>query len=235
MSESTTNDETYQRIQSQIAHDMAPVKRLSSVWLRAAFVLPYALIALATLLIVLGLRADAGDLSPQVLWGLGSLQLLFAFFVFCIALKHAVPGETVGMRVWLSLPLLALLVITAVAQWTHLVSPMEIPGERVLTYGMACFGLTFLFGLVPLVVGLWLLSRGLTLRPRVAGLLIGLGGGLLAEAVYRMHCPFSNLSHVLPWHGGAVLLLGLMGLFAGIYWETRELRQWERRHRSSRS
>jgi hypothetical protein len=234
MSELTNNDETFQRIRSEIAHDMRPVRRLSSGWLRALFVLPYALLALVLLLLVTGLRSDSQDLGLEVLWGLGFLQLLSAYLIFSVALRQAVPGDAVNPKFWLASPALALLVPMVVAIWTYMESPLEIPAERVLGYGLACFSLTSLLGVLPLVIGLWLLSRGLPLRPRVAGLLTGLGGGLLAEAVYRMHCPYSHLSHVLPWHGGAVLLLGLVGFCSGVLWENRRLRQWQDQHRSLR-
>ena len=232
--EPMSNDETFQRIRSEIAQDLRPVKRLSSGWLRALFILPYAFFALAVLLLALGLRSDSENLGPGVLWGLGFLQLMVAYFIFYIALRQAVPGEAVGPRVWLAFPAIILLVQMVVAMWTYRYSPLEIPSERVLPYGLACFSLTSLFAVVPLVIGLWLLSRGLALRPRVAGLLTGLGGGLLAEAVYRMHCPFSQLTHVLPWHGGAVLMLGLVGFCSGVLWEALRLRRWEEQHRSLR-
>ena len=84
MSETTSNDETFKKIRSEIARDLEPVRRLSSVWLRAVFVWPYALVALGALLIVLGLRSDARNLGPEILWGLGFLQLLFTYLVFAV-------------------------------------------------------------------------------------------------------------------------------------------------------
>lgn len=232
MSGLTSNEETFQRIRSEIAHDMQPVKRLSPGWLRALFVLPYALLALAGVVLVLGLRSDSHSLGLEVLWGLGLLQLLLAYFIFYVALRQAVPGDAVSREVWLASPALVLVTQMVVAMWTYQYSPLEISSEHVLGYGMACFCLTSLLGFLPLVIGLWLLSRGLPLRPRIAGFLAGLGGGLLAEAVYRMHCPYSHLSHVLPWHGGAVLFLGLVGFCSGVWWENRRLRQWENQHQS---
>lgn len=234
MSGPMSNDETFHRLRSEIARDLRPVKRLSSGWLRALFVLPYALLALAVLLLALGLRSDSQNLGPGVLWGLGLLQLMAAYMIFHVALQQAVPGDAVSPKVWLASPVLVLVVQAVVAMWTYRNSPLKVPSEQMLAYGMACFSLTSLLGFLPLVIGLWLLSRGLPLRPRVAGLLTGLGGGLLAEAVYRMHCPFSHLSHVLPWHGGAVLMLGLVGFASGVLWETRRLRHWEKQHNSRR-
>ena len=51
-----------------------------------------------------------------------------------------------------------------------------------------------------------------TERPRLVGLAAGLGCGGVADAVFGLHCPFSTLAFVAPWHTGGVALCGLAGL-----------------------
>jgi hypothetical protein len=231
MSASASKDETFDRIRSEISRDLNPVRPMSSGWIRALFVLPYFVLALAFLLLVLGLRSDAEELGGEVLWGLAAIQLLAAYSIFTVALRQAVPGNAVGPAGWLSIPLLVIVTQVGVALWTYRCSPLDVPSGRVYTYGLACFSMMTLFGVVPVAMAFWLLARGLPLQPRVAGLLTGLGSGLAAEAVYRMHCSYSHWSHILPWHGGAVLFLGLVGFYCGFLWEKRRLRQYENYHR----
>ncbi len=220
------NDETFDRIRSRIASDLRPVKPLRRDWIRSLFVIPYALAGLGVLLLSLGLRRDAQELGPEILWGLAVLEFLAAYLIVFVALRQAVPGNTTSPRVWVGLPLLALALQSGVAWWSYQSSPLPVPPGQTLRYGMACFGLMSVFGLVPLALSLWLLSRGLPLRPRIAGLLAGFGGGLVAEAIYRSHCPYSNLNHVITWHGGAILMLGLMGFCCGVWWESLRARRW---------
>ena len=90
-----------------------------------------------------------------------------------------------------------------------------------------CFGRISALGVPPVILVLWLLSRGLPLRPKVAGLLAGIGGGLVSESVYRLSCGMSNPAHIVPWHTGAILVMGLFGLIAGMWWERRQLQSWQ--------
>lgn len=225
-----SKDETFDRLRLEISRDLKPVRPLSSAWVRVLFLVPYALLALAVLLLVSDLRADAPELGPEILWGLATLQLLVAYLVFSIALRQAVPGDTAGSKPWLGFPALVLGVQFGVAMWTYRYSGLVVPPERVVTYGLVCFGMMAVIGLAPLAGGLLLLSRGLPLKPRLAGLVSGFAAGLLAEAVYRTHCSFSQWSHIVPWHGGAVVLLGLAGFWAGLLWDERRLREWRTRH-----
>jgi hypothetical protein len=204
---------------------------MATAWVRALFLLPYTVLALALLLLVIGLRSDAQDLGGEILWGLAALQLLVAYLILLFALRQAVPANAVSPMVWLSLLFLVIVMQTGVAFWTYRYSPLDVPPDRVYLYGLACFSMMFFFGVVPLAITIWLLIRGLPLRPCIAGLLAGFGSGLVAEAVYRTHCSYSHLSHVLPWHGGAVLALGLVGFYCGFLWEKRRIRQYEHNHR----
>jgi hypothetical protein len=205
---------------------------MASGWVRALFLVPYALLALVFLLLVFGLRPDAEDVGGEVLWGFAVLQLLAAYSIFIVALRQAVPGSAVGPSAWFSVFLLILVMQVGVALWTYRQSPLDVPSDRVYTYGLACFSMMSLLGFVPAAIAFWLLGRGLPLRPRVAGVLAGLGGGLVAESVYRTHCAYSHWTHILPWHGGAVLLLGLVGFYCGVLWEKRRLRRYEHEHSS---
>jgi hypothetical protein len=38
---------------------------------------------------------------------------------------------------------------------------------------------------------------------------------VLTDGVWHLICPYAELSHVLVWHGGAVLALAVFGWLAG--------------------
>jgi hypothetical protein len=95
--------------------------------------------------------------------------------------------------------------------------------------GAACLGMQGLVGVTALAVAAALIMRAVPLRAALAGSLAGTGTGLMAEGVWHLHCPVTHLAHVLPWHGSAILLLGLLGLWLGAAVERRESDRMEAR------
>ena len=51
----------------------------------------------------------------------------------------------------------------------------------------------------------------------------------MAVGVYHLDCPVTHLAHVLVWHGGAIVLLALLGLGFGLGLESLERRRMEAR------
>jgi hypothetical protein len=56
-----------------------------------------------------------------------------------------------------------------------------------------------------------LAARAYPTRPLLAGALLGLGGGLMADAGWRLFCHFSEPAHVLAAHLGGVLVATALG------------------------
>ncbi|HUQ88064.1 MAG TPA: NrsF family protein, partial [Vicinamibacterales bacterium] len=62
-----------------------------------------------------------------------------------------------------------------------------------------------------------LAARAYPTRPAIAGALLGLGAGLMADAGWRIFCHFSEPAHVLSAHLAAVLMSTLIGSLAARY------------------
>jgi hypothetical protein len=60
-----------------------------------------------------------------------------------------------------------------------------------------------------------LVARAYAVRPRWAGALGGAGVGVVTDGIWHLICPYADLSHVLVWHGGAVLALASFGWLVG--------------------
>ena len=56
-----------------------------------------------------------------------------------------------------------------------------------------------------------LAARAYPVRPVIAGAMLGLGGGLMADAGWRIFCHFSEPAHVLSAHLAAVVVSSLLG------------------------
>jgi hypothetical protein len=76
---------------------------------------------------------------------------------------------------------------------------------------MACFRTSVLAAAPILAASAFLTRRAFALRPVAAGILWGLGCGLIADAGLRLYCEFTSMPHVLLEHFGAVVFAMLAG------------------------
>ena len=220
-------DSSFERIRREVARDLKPVRPLRPAWASALIAFPVALFSLRLVLMVFGLRGDAAEIGATPLWIPASLMVGSAYAVLVLALIQQAPESTVSWAWWVALPLVAIVFQVGSAYWTLAHSGFG-PSMRWQMEAM-CFWRISILGLPPVILVLALLSRGLPLRPKVAGLLGGLGGGFISEGVYRLHCGMSHPGHIVPWHTGAVLVMGLLGLLAGMWWERQRLQSWAER------
>jgi len=224
-------DSSFENVRRQIAGDLSPVTPLRSGWTSALVAIPLTVFLLSLVLVIFGLRTDAPTIGTWALWGPATAMIAVAYGALVLALAQRSPETTVSWLWWTVLPVVAMAFQLAGAYWTYTNSaPLGPVGWR--TEAM-CFGRISLLGLPPVLAVLWLLSKGLPLRPRLAGLTAGIGGGLLSEGVYRLHCGVSHPTHIITWHTGAVLVMGIVGLLVGLWWERRRLDAWDSHHGAS--
>lgn len=80
--------------------------------------------------------------------------------------------------------------------------------------GIFCLTFGTLIGLfTALALVLWL-KRGAPASPTKAGLYTGVAAGAAGIFAVSLHCPHNDLIHIGVWHGGAVILSGLLGRLA---------------------
>lgn len=219
------HDSSFERVRDEISRTLEPVTPLRPAWMSALVAIPVALFLLSLVLVVYGLRSDAATIGGWALWGPASLMVGAAYAVLMLALVQRAPESTVSRMWWVALPLLAIGLQLGGSYWT--LAHSGLPGAVSWQTEAMCFGRITALGVPPVILVLWLLSRGLPLRPKVAGLLAGIGGGLVSEGVYRLSCGMSTPAHIVPWHTGAILVMGLFGLIAGMWWERRQLQSWQ--------
>ncbi len=223
-----TRNGSYERIRDEIARDLTPVTPIRPGWQTALVVLPLGLFLLSVVLLVLGLREDAPVIGAWPLWGPPSLLIGAAYGILVLALVQRAPESTTSWVWWAILPLVALGIQIGGAYWTLHYSGGLVVAEWQME--ARCFLGISLLGVPTLLLVLWLLSRGLPLRPKIAGLLSGLAGGLLTEGIYRLHCSMPpHPRHIVPWHTGAILMIGVLGLLAGLWWERQRARSFAAR------
>jgi hypothetical protein len=197
-------------LRDRLVADYGAVRALPSPWMRAMWLLPLAVIALIAAPIAFNVRQDAPRLGWLYLWGFSLLQCAIGFMVVAAALRESVPGRgwsRGALAVWLTVPI-AVVVVVTIASWQF--SPVLLRGRWWLVWGV-CFSGSAATALPVVALASVLAARAYPTRPALAGALIGLGAGLMADAGWRLFCHFSEPSHVLSAHLAAVIASAAIG------------------------
>ena len=197
-------------LRARLAADYQPVRALRAPWARALLILPLAIIALLAAPLVFDIRQDANRLGWMGLWGFSLMQSAVGFLVVAAALRESVPGRAWSrgaIALWLAIPIAAIITVTIVS-WE--VSPALVRRGWWFVWGL-CFSGSAATALPVVALGSVLAARAYPTRPALAGALIGLGGGLMADSGWRIFCHFSEPAHVLSAHLAAVVISAVIG------------------------
>jgi hypothetical protein len=197
-----------------IAQGLQPVRPLPPPSRRARVVAVVAVALLALTVAVLRIRGDAHELGLTLSWGATLVELAAGLVLAVVALRSAVPGRgpTTVRAAGLAAGAFVVQVAVGVATWAARGMPEGTFPPRT----MVCLVMEISLGLPALLVTVALIARAYTVRPRLTGVLAGTGAGILADGLQHLHCPISDLQHVLVWHGGGMVLLVLFGWCAGV-------------------
>lgn len=197
-------------LRARLAADYAPVRPMASPSVRVLSLVPFAVLSLVAAQAFFQMRVDATRLGWIGTWGASIAQMGVGLALIAAALKEAVPGRgwsRTAASLWLMLPL-CLIVAVTYASWD--LSPTRIRGSWLFVSSL-CFVGSAVGALPAVALGSVLAARAYPTRPALAGALLGLGGGLMADAGWRLFCHFSEPTHVLAAHLGGVLAATVLG------------------------
>ena len=197
-------------LRDRLAADYRPVRALPSPWVRAMWVMPLAIMALVAAPMAFNVRIDASRIGWIGLWGLSILQAAIGLSVVAAALRESVPGRSwsrPAIALWLSMPIV---VMIAVTMFSWEASRVALRREWWTVWGV-CFSGSAATALPVVALASILAARAFPTRPALAGALLGLGAGLMADAGWRIFCHFSEPSHVLAAHLAAVVMSTAIG------------------------
>ena len=203
-------------LRQAVTADMGPVTPLSPPGRRVLWAVPLALVLTVWTILYFGIR-DLEPVGPYLAWVPLGLQVILGLTLLLMALREAVPGMRVPRSVVFATGMVALVLHIAVNILIWLRYPMGY--DDFLSTWWQCFHYEFLLGVPFLVVVTYLAARALPVEPRMIGLLSGIGGGVVADASWRMVCPVSVPLHFLTAHLGAVVILGAFGYLVGAVFE----------------
>ncbi len=201
-------------LRARLAADYAPVRSLAPPWVRAWWCAPFALLALVAAPASFSVRQDAAALG-WLAWGASVAQLALGFAVIAAALRESVPGRAwsgPSAAMWVATPI-ALMFAVTLASWN--LSPVLLRGQWWTVWAM-CLAGSAAMALPVVALASILVSRAYPTRPALAGALLGLGAGLMADAGWRMFCHFSEPSHVFSAHLGGIMVAIVAGILLSI-------------------
>ncbi len=207
-------------LRDRLAADYRPVRALASPWMRAMWVLPFAAIALVAAPLAFNVRQDAAHLGWIGLWGFSVLQSAIGLVVVAAALRESIPGRGWSggaIALWLAMPMVAIAAVTLVS-WQ--LSPAVIRSAWWLVWGL-CLSGSAVTALPVVALASVLAARAYPTRPLLAGAMLGLGAGLMADAGWRAFCHLSEPAHVLSAHLAAVMLSTAIGALGSLRLWTR--------------
>jgi hypothetical protein len=202
-------------LRARIAADYHAVEALPSPWRRALWVLPLAALALVAAPIVFNVRSDASRLGWLGVWGVSLIQATIGFVVVAAALRESIPGRSWSrgaIALWLAMPIVSMLGVTLVS-WDA--SPVKLHRDWWVVWGL-CLGGSAAMALPVVALASILAARAYPTRPALAGALVGLGAGLIADAGWRTFCHFSEPAHVLSAHLAAVVMSAILGSLVAV-------------------
>jgi hypothetical protein len=197
-------------LRARIGADYTAVQPLPPPFVRALWVAPFAVLALLAAPAYFSVRADAAQLGWFATWGVSLLQLAAGFAVIAAALRDAVPGRAwtaPQLVLWIAGPLLVVIVVT-VASASISALPL---GEGWWVVGAVCLTGSAAMAMPIVALANVLAARAYPTRPAIAGLMLGAGAGLMADAGWRIFCHYGEPAHVLSAHLGGVVVSALAG------------------------
>ncbi len=222
-------EQSWKSLRDDLAADPAPVKPLRPLRALAPWGLLIVLGLLTVLIATVGLREDAASLGPIWLWLPSLIELAMAVWLLAAGLEETTPGRGLNKR------MVAVGVGTGILTHCAVTVLTQQKGSGLSTGSMAagklfsCFGAELLLAIPILVVAALILRRGLTTRPARAGIAVGIGAGVCADALWRLICPYGDFRHVLSAHLTSIICVLFLGWLVGYGWDRWRLRNWRRK------
>ena len=218
MAEPTRSDPLL-ALQERLAADLRPVEPFRPLRSALGIAAVGVVLGVGVLFYLLGLRQDAGALGPLWLWGPALVSIALGSRLVFLSLRCLVPGNLVAPPTLLGATVAALVATGLLYVGVHRLSPIETPRDHALEIGLSCFGMEILLSLPIFACLLLAARRGLSARPFRPALVGTLGVALIADAVWRLFCMYSDPGHVVTAHGLSMITIVLVGCAGVLIWD----------------
>jgi hypothetical protein len=200
-----------ENVRTIVERDLRPVRPLWPPSKRALALMPLALAIVVGVPVINYFRPDFDTLGFFRGWGLSLLESCAGLTIVALGLRESVPGRVLRIAALVAAAVVGLAIPLVVLRATADNFNLGPKSWSEWRYGMACFRTSVLAATPILAASAFLTRRAFALRPVAAGILWGLGCGLIADAGLRLYCEFTSMPHVMLEHFGAVVASMLLG------------------------
>jgi len=200
-----------ENVRTIVERDLRPVRPLWPPSKRAVALMPLALAIVVGVPVINYFRPDFDTLGFFRGWGLSLLESCAGLTIVALGLRESVPGRVLRIAALVAAAVVGLAIPLVVLRATADNFNLGPKSWSEWRYGMACFRTSVLAATPILAASAFLTRRAFALRPVAAGILWGLGCGLIADAGLRLYCEFTSMPHVMLEHFGAVVASMLLG------------------------
>jgi len=202
---------------ARLSSDLKPVPRRALDRRMATALLLGAVLALALLVVALGLRKDLGEAARQwVLWVKLGYAAALGIGGYVLCAQAARPDAQPRWRVLVVILPIALVAMAALLQITSLPA-----GTRTDAWlGETASRCPWLIAMLSIPCWLalcFVMRRAAPTRLRWAGFCAGLLAGAIAMFVYSLHCPETGLAFVATWYTLGMCLPAMVGAVMGAW------------------
>jgi len=200
-----------ENVRTIVERDLRPVRPLWPPSKRALALMPLAVAIVVGVPVINYFRPDFDTLGFFRGWGLSLLESCAGLTIVALGLRESVPGRVLRIAALVAAAVVGLAIPLVVLRATADNFNLGPKSWSEWRYGMACFRTSVLAATPILAASAFLTRRAFALRPVAAGILWGLGCGLIADAGLRLYCEFTSMPHVMLEHFGAVVASMLLG------------------------
>jgi hypothetical protein len=187
-----------------VAASLAPVRPLRPPIRRVLPVLPLGVLLLVAAPLVFSFR-DTAALGWLWSWVASTVEMIVGIGIVVLALHESVPGRMAPARAHIAAVAGVAILVGATTFGAWQASPVTL-SRQWWTIAAICAVCSAITALPAVVLSAVLVVNAYPVRPQIAGALAGLGGGLMADAGWRLFCHYSEPTHVLVSHVGGVVL-----------------------------
>jgi hypothetical protein len=208
----------------QLAADGAPVRRLRPVVVRVVAWIALAVVSLAVVMMLMGIRRELGDALDRADFTLEALLLaVTAISAAAGALVMSVPGAEQSRLVrWIPVTTAVLCIVWAVGELA-VAAATGAPSGR-LTFAWHCVYKTTSVAVLPGVALFLMVRRAAPMHAGWAGLLAVLATAAVGVLGANIICPNDRPLHMLLWHVAPLAVFAALGAALGSW-----LLRWPRR------
>lgn len=202
-------------VRKEILEDLHSVAPYKAPWKRVLKgYLPWAVALAVIVSLVTGIRTDYAQVGFWWSWGVSSLFLAAAFALAVAAVRESIPAAAVPKIYTFGLFALIMGAQVTAAGLLHAHHPCPAHGNDSLRLTIICSiaicGIAITWG----AILVYLMTRGMSSRVDTMMVLAGGATVIAAEALWRLHCPYTDLWHLLTAHFPPYLIMCGIGIWA---------------------